>query len=353
MLQPKIFKEGTYTEADIAAFVSQTPNIKVKNLYERQMAEVFEIDNPTLLFSPDFKEKQAAFVADKRKAAATKGDYVYYPWTNTLLHVVPEVDYFRIRTNRNKNIITAEEQQKLYDFTVGIAGMSVGSNIANNLTYAGISRSIKLADFDTLETSNLNRVRARLSQVGDPKIEIVAQQIYDVNPYADLHCFEEGLNIETLKEFMEADPKPRVIFEIIDDFKMKIQMRLMARERGIPVIMLTNLGDSVMIDIERYDLEPNLPIFNGKIGNVGEEILANTISKEDEKKYAIAIVGPENIPPKVLDSVKKIGMELVGRPQLMTTASVSSGLAAYMTRQIALGEAVHSGRRIFKFGDII
>ena len=65
---------------------------------------------------------------------------------------------------------------------------------------------------------------------------------------------------------------------------MKMKLRFEARKKKIPLIMLTNLQDSVLIDIERYDQEDNLPIFNGRIGDLEEKILSSDISKEDEKK---------------------------------------------------------------------
>ena len=132
---------------------------------------------------------------------------------------------------------------------------------------------------------------------------------------------------------------------------MKIKLRLFAKKKRVPLIMLTNLGDSILIDIERYDTDSSLEIFNGKIGDVGERILNGEISKEEEKLYAIKIVGKENIPKRVLDSVMNIGATLVGRPQLGSTVSIGAGIGSYFARRIALGEPVISGRTLVKFDE--
>ena len=135
---------------------------------------------------------------------------------------------------------------------------------------------------------------------------------------------------------------------------MKILIRKEAQELKIPVVMLTSIGDSVMIDVERYDLEPEVKIFNGLVDEKDiEDILSKKVSKEEVNKYVVSIVGSQNIPEKVKDSLKEIGKTLSGRPQLMSTVTVASGLAVFIARKIALGEKVPSGRSIFNFEDII
>lgn len=130
---------------------------------------------------------------------------------------------------------------------------------------------------------------------------------------------------------------------------MKIRIRLEARKNKTPVVMLTSLGDNLLIDIERYDLEPNLPLFNGLIGKTPEEILSKPVRLEDKNRYAVQIVGKENVPQRAMESLKEIGKTLVGRPQLLSTITVGSGVAAYLAREIALGNNVQSGRKLISF----
>ena len=277
-------------------------------------------------------------------------NWIYYPWSGELVHMLAEDDYFFLRTNRNRNLITEAEQKKLYDFPVAVVGLSVGNSIALSLAYGGFSGTINLSDRDNLETSNLNRVRAGASNVNVPKIELTAQQIYEINPYADLHLFSDGLNNGNVAGFVAGNPKPKLIFEEIDDFKMKIKIRLAAREAGVPVIMLTNLGDSILVDVERYDLDQNTKIFGGQVDEkIISEILNGSIDPEEEKKYAIQIVGRENLSRRIIESLPEIGKTLVGRPQLGGTVAACGGLATHLARKIALGELLPSGRKLIKF----
>jgi hypothetical protein len=191
-----------------------------------------------------------------------------------------------------------------------------------------------------------------LGKVGATKLSIVAEQMYDVNPFVRIIPFSSGLTKEVLEKFVCGEPRPRVIFEIIDSFEMKIYLRQLARERGIPVIMVTNLGDRVLLDVERYDLDKNTPFFNGRAGRVPEDILANPdYTTEMKHKYAVDLAGVKNIPERALASVAEIGKTLVGRPQLSSTVTTASGLCAYLTKKIALGDRI-SGSWLINFDEL-
>lgn len=346
-MQPVIFFEGKYNLKDLGDFKKNHKIWKLIDIYEQQLCELFEIRNPSLIKFSDFGTKQKEFISEKNKN--NQGNWVYFPWSGIFLHMVNKDEYFELRTNRNRNLITKDEQVKLNDSCIGIVGLSVGTNTALGLTYQGIANTVKLAEYDSLNTTNLNRVKAGLHDVGSKKIEIVSRQIYDINPYADLSLFENGLNENNLDQFINQSPKPQIIFELIDDFKMKINLRLAARKAGIPVIMLTNLGDSVLVDIERFDLNPSLELFNGLLGTVPQDILDD--KELDVRKYAMQIVGIDNVPHRARESVKEIGDTLVGRPQLFSTLSISSGIATYIAKKLILGKNLPSGRRKVQFDE--
>ena len=346
-MEPIILYEGKNIKENLEKLTKSYKIWEIKDLYKDQLKEVFDINNPTLLNSPRYKERLSSFITERTQKKHS-GNWVYYPWTGILVHSVNEAEYYRLRTNRNRNLITEEEQLKIKRFCVGIAGLSVGSNIAVGLAYQG-SQNFKLCEFDILETTNLNRIRAGLQDITQPKISLTAQQIYEIDPYTKLKLYQNGLNGNNLDGFVGGKQKPRLIFEVTDDFKIKILLRLKARAAGIPVIMLANVHDKIIIDVERYDLNKNLALFNGLLGNLPEEILTNP--KADPNKYAVDIVGKENISERALRSVMEINKSLVGRPQLVSTVTISGGLSTYFTRLIALKEKLSSGRMVFSLDD--
>lgn len=352
--KPIVLYEGKNTEEDLEKLKKEMSVWKICDIYKGQLEELFEIDNPKLKKKSGYKTEMEKFVEERISPKQTLvGNWIYFPWNGRLVHSVNKKEYLQLRTNRNKNLITAEEQEKLSAFTVGMLGLSVGSHIALNLTYGGVGNTMKLAEYDTLDTTNLNRIRARIDEIEEPKINITARQIYEVNPYADLVLFNQGITDENLDEFVFQEPAPKIIFEIIDNFEMKIKLRLKAKKARIPVAMFANIGDRILFDIERYDLDGNLPLFNGLAGSAPEEIIKHPdLTDEDKNKYAVSLTGIENIPQRALDSVKEIDKTLVGRPQLMSTVSITGGLAAYITKQIALGKPIPSGRKLVKFRDL-
>lgn len=348
---PIILHEGKNTLEDLKNLQKEYKIWQIIDIYQDQLKELFEINNPALKNDPSYQNKCETFIRNKLNKGENRlnGCWVYFPWNGNLIHMVNEDDYLKLRTNRNKNLITDEEQLKLYESCIGIVGLSVGSGISVGLSQQGISRHLKLAEFDTLETTNLNRVRAGINQIGINKLTIAKQQTFEINPFTRTYDFPQGLTTENLDQFINSNPKPAVIFEIIDDFEMKIRLRIKAKEAGIPVIMFSNLEDSIMIDIERFDLNNEVPLFNGRLGKLPEKILRNP--NIDKNKYAVDMVGIENVPQKALNSVKEIGKTLIGRPQLSSTVAVSSALAVYLARCIILKYTLPSGRSHIKFKD--
>ncbi|MCX5784840.1 MAG: sulfur carrier protein ThiS adenylyltransferase ThiF [Elusimicrobia bacterium] len=68
--------------------------------------------------------------------------------------------------------------------TVGIAGAGgLGSNVAVSLARAGVGKLI-IADFDKIETSNLNRQQYFVEQIGLRKVEALRASLKKINPFA-------------------------------------------------------------------------------------------------------------------------------------------------------------------------
>ncbi len=339
--KPVIYREGTYQKAQISRLSKDKKVVSINDIYSQQLVEIFEIENPNLLGSAGYSAKLISFIEDKN--TATSGDWIFLPWSGILVHAVNEADYFALRTNRNKNLISRREQRKLYHSKVLVAGMSVGNIIASTLAYAGIAQEIYIADYDVVSTANLNRLRGGIADIGKPKTSLAAQQVYDINPYARVHIFGAGLTLGDLqnKDLAKVD----IIFDEIDDFAMKVQLRQFAKQNSIPLIMLTSLDDNVLVDIERYDTQPTTKPFNGAIGKLAiETILAGTISAQDKIKYAIELVGQQYIPTQALASLPEIGKTLVGRPQLANAIMLDGSLATVCAKEILLGSNLKSGK---------
>lgn len=97
--------------------------------------------------------------------------------------------------------------------TVAIAGCGgLGSNVALALTRAGIGK-LHLADFDTIEISNLNRQAYFLSDVGKQKVQALATHLQNINPNIELTLFDKKLEDSNVAQFFD---KADLLIEAFD-----------------------------------------------------------------------------------------------------------------------------------------
>lgn len=313
--------------------------VEIINALDRSLKELFFVRNPRFKKGmPGADEALSKFIAEEAKSV--KGVYVYYSWLAKAVYLPEEKIYFELRTARNRNIINKDEQEKYRNIKVGIAGMSVGSNIATTLALTGGPKKMRLADFDEIEASNLNRIRAGVSAIGVNKAEFFARQIYELDPWAKLEVYDQGLNKDNIEEFIKSLD---VFIDEMDSIELKVRARFIAKKHKIPVLMATDNGDNVIFDIERYDEDPDLAIFNGRV-EIAEEELANIKTFQDWIKIAAKIVGAEAHTPRMLESLLELGKTIAGVPQLGSSASMAGAAVSFAVRKIAIGQKMPSGR---------
>jgi hypothetical protein len=110
------------------------------------------------------------------------GTWVWYPWSQRLVHVLPREEFRLVRTDRNRSKIERPQQRRLLGNRIGIIGLSVGNSAAVTFALEGIGGAFKLADFDDVSLSNLNRLRAGVHHLGVNKAVICARQMFEIDP---------------------------------------------------------------------------------------------------------------------------------------------------------------------------
>jgi len=336
---------------ELDVFLASRPGVQVFDQYQGLLEELCEIHNPSvrdpLLFAPLWAE----FLGDHGGAdLRAQGSWVFFPWNNKLVHYLPQELHDELRTARNRNIITAEEQKLFRECAVGIAGLSVGSHAALTLAMMGGCNTMKLADPDVVSGSNLNRIRLGFSAVGQRKVDLSAQIIYEMNPYADLHLFPSGISKENFEQFVNVGKRIAVFLEEMDNLGLKIEVRKWARALRIPVLMVTDNADGVIVDVERYDLEPDLPIFAGRLKDIPEGDLGK-LEAAMRAQVATQIVDPSVVAPRMLSSVQEVGKTLYSWPQLGDAATLAGATLSYLVKQIASRETLKTGRHLISFED--
>ncbi|MCH5224441.1 MAG: HesA/MoeB/ThiF family protein [Muribaculaceae bacterium] len=101
--------------------------------------------------------------------------------------------------------IGSKGQQKLSEAAVIIVGCgALGSMVAMQLAGAGVGR-IGIADYDNVDISNLQRqFFFSTSQAGEPKAELLAQRINDLNPDIIVDIVKVFVNKSKAKELFRG-----------------------------------------------------------------------------------------------------------------------------------------------------
>jgi len=342
LIQKSIYNNYTPTSLEddkvLQELLAKHPHTILVDAFSRQLKELFIIENP--IYAGEKKEEGFQTEKFKEFCDTHKNNFIYvhYPWNHSVVKTIKRNEYLKLKTNRNQDLITAKEQEKLSNCRVGVFGMSVGSNIALVITQAGISNDIVIADFDELDTTNLNRIIAGSHQIGLNKCVIAARHIYEDNPFANVTILEGGVTQENLKEILEQK-KLDIILEEVDNLEIKIKTRELAQAYKIPVVMITDNGDGVMLHVERYDLGYE-KIFN-KPFEYWKTLFQKKPSMQDIGKVIVGDIlgGPQNVSPRVFASVERIiKHELVSWAQLGSAAILGGVVATIAVKRIVLGE---------------
>ncbi len=119
-----------------------------------------------------------------------------------------------------------EIEKRLAQYSIGIAGAGgLGSNCAVSLVRSGILR-LKIADFDRVEPSNLNRQYYFRDQLGQVKVEALGVNLKRINPACELSLLGERLHLENIPKFF-ADVDILVeAFDQADQKEMLLELAL-------------------------------------------------------------------------------------------------------------------------------
>jgi len=149
---------------------------------------------------------------------------------------------YREAFSRNIGWVLPEEQQRLCDTTVAIAGLGgVGGVHLLTLTRLGIGR-FRIADFDVFDIANFNRqAGARIGTVGRPKVDVMAEMAREINPEAQITAFSEGVTPGNVDAFLAGVD---VYVDGLDFFAFDARQMVFAEcaRRSVPAVTVAPLG---------------------------------------------------------------------------------------------------------------
>ncbi|QWT18019.1 tRNA threonylcarbamoyladenosine dehydratase [Collinsella sp. zg1085] len=122
---------------------------------------------------------------------------------------------------------------------LGVGG--VGSNCAEALARARVG-TIALVDADVVSLSNINRQAiAFLSTQGKAKVDVMASMIHDINPDANVMCYQIRLSSENTAAslaqiFADLGSTPHMVVDAIDTISVKLTLAELAQTHGFQLI---------------------------------------------------------------------------------------------------------------------
>lgn len=325
----KIFSTRTQN-TDWQSFKSNAPNLIEFDLLRTQLQELFCIRS---LKQSDGVEEANDFLSSNPEY----GNWVYYPWSNKAIKILEKTEFIELRTARNRNKISNSEQNKLAQKTIGIVGMSVGFSVFLTMVTERIAERFKIADFDVLSMSNLNRLPFRISDIGMRKVEIAKRWAVEIDPYLNIEIFPEGINESNIESFFSGETPLNLVVDECDSGSIKLRLRLSAVKNRIPLLMETS--DRGLLDIENYQNESE-PIFHGRISF--DEI--DELLRSNSNDVLMRFIDVSMASKRGRESMLEIGKTIDTWPQLASDVLHGGASVTIAARNILLGNEIPSGR---------
>jgi len=232
--------------------------------------------------------------------------------------------------SRNLGLLSEEDQQKISDTTLLIAGCGVGSQIALSSTRIGFEKFI-LVDGDKIELSNNNRQGYSFRDVGKFKVDALARKIRTINPHAKVRKFPIFVDAKNADKLVK---KCDIVIDSIDPIAAiaVLAMHRSAIRRKKSIVQPTDVGWGAMVQVftpqsisyeKMIGLNPKTPI--DKVNN--DEAFDKFI------QFFVKIMPPY---------VQQLAMEVAeGKrphyPQPVSASYILSALTVIAAKRLAIG----------------
>jgi len=319
--RPLVLDVQSRASREVLQVLREDPTLQVLDRYLEQREELDQLRPPAT----------ASILSEGQR-------WVYFPWRRAIVRLLAPKSFSALRLDRNRNKLTREEQSQQRSLRVGIVGLSAGHSIAHVLAMEGLVGELRLADFDTIELSNLNRLPGTVLDLGINKAIAAARRIAEIDPYLRVTVVPEGIREDNLGTFLDGLD---LVLEECDSLDVKLLVREAARDRRIPVVMQTS--DRGVLDVERFDLEPERPIFHGLLPGVHSSDLTG-LSLEAKAPYVLRMMGASDVSSRGAASLLEVGRTITAWPQLASEVTLGGATAAAVVRRFGMKAHLPSGR---------
>lgn len=224
------------------------------------------------------------------------------------------------RFDRVVDFLGVENHKRLMKARIAVIGLGgVGCHAAIGLARCGAG-TLRLVDFDLLTETSLNRNPiAELSDIGKPKVEVLASQLRRTCPNTEIETLVEFFHEDTASKIL--DPPPDIVIDAIDSLNPKVALLEYCISKQIPVV--SSMGASGRRD-------PSL-VRSGDISQTKNCPLARQLRKYLRKRgisegfqcvYSVESAGEHALPPDLADQTLQRGRIRNRIPSLITMPGI-------------------------------
>ncbi len=233
---------------------------------------------------------------------------------------------YDVAFSRNVGWVTQQEQARLRNKRVAIAGMGgVGGSHLLTLARLGIEK-FNIADLDTFETANFNRqAGATVSTLGRAKVEVLTEMARDINPNCDIQIYPHGVNTENMAAFFEGVD---LYVDGLDFFAFQVREDVFRHcaGQGIPAVTVAPLGMSAAL-------------LNFLPGGTSFEDYFQLAGRPELEKAVRFLVGlaPNVLHRNYLADTSRVNLAERRGPSTVMACSLCAGIAGTEALKILLG----------------
>lgn len=217
--------------------------------------------------------------------------------------------------DRTEMLIGSEAVSRLADAKVLVFGVGgVGGHVCEALVRAGIGE-IHIVDGDTVAESNINRqIIATRDNIGQPKVEAMAERIRSINPECRVKGFQMFFLPGETSDIMDFSGYDYVV-DAVDTVAAKLEIIEKAKAAGVPVISSMGTGNKLdptlfrIADISKTSVCPLAKVIRKELRNRGIRDVKVLFSTEEPVRTGVRTPASISFVPSVAGLI--IGGEVI------------------------------------------
>jgi tRNA threonylcarbamoyladenosine dehydratase len=220
-------------------------------------------------------------------------------------------DFYKEMVDRNIGVVTSEEQERLRNACVAVAGCGgIGGLSAEELVRLGVGR-VKIADHDTFAVHNLSRqTGSTTANIGQNKADVLGRHFKEINPGLRLDIFREGVLPENTEKFLEG---AEAVIDGTDfsNIKATVNMYRAARQKNLCVFCPNAIGFGI-----------NILVFGPNTVSLEDYLGLSFAAKARQALTKLVPYLPSYIDPGIVQKVvdEEINLPNIATPQYLATS---------------------------------